>query len=243
VPTPPVSNAPYLRRRAVHAQAQQRAVMATPGVRFDTRRKCFVSRTRPTVTYRGLTRGLRALSLSARPRARGPAGVRAYGRRSAASIDRVITRAIETGSYSALRRGSEASAFFDALRAWKLRPLAAQVPVCLPAARLATAIDVIATDSRGRCVVLELKCGYEGVFERGPAASIRTGPLRGMQNTPLLYAWVQAAVGARLYARNAGLRAVKVAVVQLCRGEVALYPVPAEVRAKIPAVIRALRRV
>ena len=212
------------------------------GVRYDPRRRCFVTRSRPVRRYRGLTALLTRLQLSSRPRCKAPAGVKAYGRRSARGIDRQITRAIERGTCDSLRSG-EAKAFFDALRRWSLRPISAQVPVCAPALRLATALDVVALDARGRCVVLEVKCGYEGTFERGPAAPISRGPLKGMSSSPLLYAWVQAAVGARMYGTNAGVRVRRVGVVQVCRAFVKLLPVPAEVSSRTTEIMAALRGV
>jgi hypothetical protein len=215
--------------------------MAPTGVVFDARLRTFTSRSFPRVRYRGLTKALRRspISLSSTPRKRTPAGVKAYGRRSASAVDRAISRAVATETYDTLTRG-EAKAFFDALREWKLRPLSAQVAVCDPRARVATALDLLAVDRLGRCVVLEVKCGYAGTFDAGGPLLSR-GPLRGMRSTPFLFACVQAAVGAHMYERCAGARVCRVGVVQIERERVSLHPVADAVMARVPKVIRGMR--
>jgi len=140
-------------------------------------------------------------------------------------VDRAITRAIETGSTA----NKDAKAFLAALRRWKLVPLAAQVPVCCGKARLATAIDVIATDARGRCVVLEVKCGYDGTFEpRGAPTARRRACLSrlAIQASPLMFAFVQALAGAQMYESNAGVRVASIGVVQITRDAITLHPLP-----------------
>lgn len=214
------------------------------GVRvvFSKRHRCFVEpakRGRRVRRYRGITKLINARLCSGAKWPRGPAKkhkVKAYGRRSGAAIDRLVSRHINAGTWNTLRSG-ECKQFFDALQAWGLEPLAAQVAVCDQYARLATAIDIVARDQAGQIAVLELKCGYETNFET------KTNVLPGkrlchLQASPLLAASFQACFGAKMYAKNSGAVVSKIAVVQIARGAIRYYPVAQNVLACVEAAYK-----
>jgi hypothetical protein len=195
------------------------------GVKFERARRGFVFHGRGGgVVCRGVTRLIqkRICGGKAAPSVRSKEA--AYGRRSGAAIDRVITRHIKRGTWRGLK-GGEAKAFFDALASWDLEPVAAQVAVHDARRRVATAVDVVARCLRTNdTVVIEVKCGYQGCFKRDQGPCPRRA-LRALRVTALLRAELQACFGARMYTRNCGAAVQRVLVVQITRRAVVKFPV------------------
>ena len=198
------------------------------GVQFVRSRRAFVHRKQGrAVVCRGVPRLIegRICGGKSAPSARSEEA--SYGRRSGQAIDRLITRHIRKGTWRSLRSG-EAKAFFDALRAWDLEPISAQVAVHDVRRRVATAIDVVARCRRTHdTVVIEVKCGYQGCFQRDQGPCPRRA-LRRLRVSALLRAELQACFGAKMYTRNSGARVQRILVVQITRRAVVKYAVRRE---------------
>ena len=194
-------------------------------IQFKRNRRGFVYESgKRQIMCRGITRLIdkRVCGGKSAPSAR--SGDKAYGRGGGRAIDRVITRHIKRGTWRTLKSG-EAKAFFDALQRWDLEPIAAQVAVCDARKRVATAVDVVAMHRRTRdTVVIEVKCGYQGCFDRDQGPCPRKA-VRSLRISALLRAELQACFGARMYSRSSGVTVKRVLVVQITRRAVVKHPV------------------
>ena len=93
----------------------------------------------------------------------------------------------------------------QAANQWRWISVDAEVPVCSPATRIATAADVVVFDTlTGRITVVEVKCGMNGSWDR----PLSPHPLRRfdhLPDTPHARAIVQVAMTLVLYARQFGI--------------------------------------
>lgn len=87
----------------------------------------------------------------------------------------------------------------DALESKGWTILATQVPVGNVDARLGTAVDIKCRDRDGRIILIELKCGYNGVFEMEWPASKEwawcTGTMNHLPANAKHYSLIQVRLG------------------------------------------------
>lgn len=116
---------------------------------------------------RGLTKVLEASVFSEGPlpwaassQTHGDWAGRGAGRRRGTAIDRQLSVLVNTGRQQGKTTHFLTTVALRALRKVGLRPVVAQRPVACAAARIGTAVDVVALDEHDQLVLLEMKCGF-----------------------------------------------------------------------------------
>lgn len=225
--------------------------LSTDSVVFSHTQRAFVDK-KTGKRLRGITRLI--AKLCTRPSALDfppfvPTGKRRakakpFGKTDGKRVDAAITTAIvrHNTKRPALRkkkvcsRSPEAKQFFASLAKHGLRPVRAQLVVWHETARIATAIDVVAKDSNGGTVIIEVKCGYQGTFR------LKNGTVKPtrLANSPFVLACVQACVGADLYARTAQVTPTRIIVAHITRSGVRLHDVPGHILRRMNVICESI---
>ncbi len=95
-------------------------------------------------------------------------------------------------------------AIVDALNTWKLTPVAGEFLVNCDKMRVATGVDLVTSRADGSIVLVEIKCGSNGIWDSPMRGKLRGPPVvRAMPNTAKYHAILQAAITHVVYARHA----------------------------------------
>ena len=114
-----------------------------------------------------------------------------------------------------------------ALREWDLTPLFVEYPVGDPNSLVATSIDMICKDNKGKIVILDWKCGLDHYMMRGSHAM--KGPLRKFYNDcPLNQGYLQLLFECAMLNYFRGICVKKAYLIQITMDGVIPWVVPEE---------------
>lgn len=116
-----------------------------------------------------------------------------------------------------------------ALNMMKLEPLFGEWPIYDEHIPYATSIDMVCASGteKGRLVLVELKTGYQGYFNKGSDMMTRT-PLKRVPNSPLNQAYLQCLMAKATLESLYGLNKVYGLVIRVHERGVKAYPIPDE---------------
>jgi len=116
-----------------------------------------------------------------------------------------------------------------ALNMMKLEPLFGEWPIYDENIPYATSIDMVCASGseKGRLVLIELKTGYQGYFNKGNEMMTRS-PLKRVPNSPLNQAYIQCLMAKATLESLYGLNKVYGLVVRVHERGVKAYPIPDE---------------
>lgn len=117
-----------------------------------------------------------------------------------------------------------------------------QVPVCLPLAHVASAVDAVAVMPDGGLVAVELKRGFHGVWTQARGGFSGAASLRGVPASPRNRACVQACLGAlALRETYLGVREARALVVRRTDSRWEAVAVRAPLLALVARALREVR--
>lgn len=126
------------------------------------------------------------------------------GKRTGSQVDRELTQWTREGRYEFLptrKIHPYTTKLINAFKAWGWRPVSAQHPVGTKAfGSVATAIDLIVKNEQGDIILVEIKCGYDGYWEK-PNGQF-AAPFADIPNTPCGQAMAQLIFGHFLLTRT-----------------------------------------
>lgn len=115
-----------------------------------------------------------------------------------------------------------------AMREWGWRPIISELPIYDPGLHIATKIDLICVDDKGKIILVEWKCGMDNYGRRGNAPML--GPLRkSFSNCPINQAFVQL-LFTKMLLQNYDLHPEKSYVVQISSEGILPHPLPKKMR-------------
>lgn len=129
-----------------------------------------------------------------------------------------------------------------ALKMMKLEPLFGEWPIYDENIPYATSIDMVCASGteKGRLVLIELKTGYQGYFNKGNQMMTRS-PLKRVPNSPLNQAYIQCLMAKATLESLYGLNKVYGLVVRVHERGVKAYPIPDEFLRRQQAIYTGVR--
>ncbi len=147
----------------------------------------------PTYRYKGKDPGV----------TNGAGGGKRAGMARGTAVDAELARLTESAHRGerAAKPSTYATRALAALERLGLEPCVPQVAVA--AAPIGTAVDLLCADQEGKPVCVELKCGFDGYFDRG--CGPMRNEMRAFLDSPRWQHMLQLACTARMFARTHGI--------------------------------------
>jgi len=129
-----------------------------------------------------------------------------------------------------------------ALNMLRIEPLYGECPIFANWG-IATGIDMVGASAKygGRLVLIEIKTGYEGYFNRGSGTMTRT-PLKRVSNSPLNQAFLQCLTARAILDNEYGIRGTIGIVIRVHSRGVNVHTIPDEFIRRQNAIYRGLQQ-